>query len=344
MQEGRPLAYFSKSIGPKAAALSTYDKEAMAIIEAVKKWKHYFSATSLIIRTDQESLKYIQEQKITEGIQHKLLLKLLGYNFTIEYKKGKENKAADALSRVKHAVSALFTTATSPAWVKEVVSSYQQDDKIKELIAECFVDKSTDNAYSFKNGILRFHNKVVVGKSTNLRQEILATFHNSELGGHSGERATYHRVKLVFHWQGMKQDVITFLKNCPVCQLNKSEHTPYPGLLEPLPVPDFAWAHISMDFIEGLPTSENKNLILVVVDRFTKYSHFIAMKHPITVQSVARAFSENVFKLHGMPLVIVTDRDRIFTSNLWQKLFKSLNIKLHMSTSYHPQTDGRQKE
>ena len=79
MQEGIPLAYFSKSIGPKAAAMSTYDKEALAIIEAMKKWRHYFLATALVIRTDQESLKYIQEQKITEGIQHKLLLKLLGY-------------------------------------------------------------------------------------------------------------------------------------------------------------------------------------------------------------------------------------------------------------------------
>lgn len=145
---------------------------------------------------------------------------------------------------------------------------------------------------------------------------------------------------MVFHWQGLKQDVIDFIKQCPVCQINKVEHTPYPGLLEPLPVPDFAWAHISMDFVEGLPTSENKDLMLVVVDRFTKHAHFIPMKHPITVQTVARAFSDTVFKLHGMPLVTVTDRDRIFTSNLWQQLFKSLKIKLHMSTSYHPQTDG----
>ena len=182
------------------------------------------------------------------------------------------------------------------------MSSYQQDGKIKDLIAECSVDKSTGNAYSFKNGILRFHNKVVVGKSTNPRQQILATFHNSELGGHSGERATYQRIKLVFHWQGVKQDVITFVKNRPVCQLNKSEHTPYPGLLEPLPVPDFAWAHISMDFVEGLPISENKNLILVVVDRFTKYAHFVAMKHPITVRTVAQAFTDNISSYMDCPL------------------------------------------
>lgn len=317
MQEGRPIFYLSKSIGPRAAAISTYDKEAMEIIEAVKKWKHYFLATALIIRTDQESLKYIREQKLTEGIQHKLLLKLLGYNFTIEYKKGKENKVADALSRVKHWTSMLVVSNTTPTWVMEVVRSYNQDEKVKDWITQCSVDKENNGSYSYRNGILRFKNKVVVGNATALRQELLKTFHSSELGGHSGERATYQRINLVFHWPGLKQDVTAFVKACPVCPINKAEHCPYPGLLEPLCVPDFAWAHVSMDFVEGLPIFENKYLILVLVDRFTKYAHFMGMKHPITVESVARAFCETIFKLHGMPVVIVTDRDRIFTSNLW---------------------------
>lgn len=88
----------SKTLGPKAVAASTYDKEAMAILEVIKKWKHYFASTSLIVRTDQQSLKYIQEQRLVEGIQHKLLFKLLGYNYTVEYKKGKDNRVADALS------------------------------------------------------------------------------------------------------------------------------------------------------------------------------------------------------------------------------------------------------
>jgi putative transposase len=90
-------------------------------------------------------------------------------------------------------------------------------------------------------------------------------------------------------------------------------------------------------------------MILVVVDIFTKYAHFIAMKHPITVKIVAKAFIENNFKLHGLPLVIVTvivtglivTGQRIFTSHLWQDLFKAVGIKLHMSTSHHPQTDGQ---
>jgi hypothetical protein len=72
-----------------------------------------------------------------------------------------------------------------------------------------------------------------------------------------------------------------------------------------------------MDFVEGVPILNNKDLILVLVDRFTKFAHFIALKHPITVKIVAKAFTDNIFKLHGLPLVIVTDRDRIFTSSMW---------------------------
>ena len=118
MQQGKPIAFFSKSLGPKAAAASTYEKEALAILEALKKWKHYFASTSLIIKTDQQSLKYIQEQKLVEGIQHKLLIKLLGYNYRVEYKKGKENKAADALSRAPHAQQLLTISSVLPAWIE----------------------------------------------------------------------------------------------------------------------------------------------------------------------------------------------------------------------------------
>ena len=99
-----------------------------------------------------------------------------------------------------------------------------------------------------------------------------------------------------------------------------------------------------MDFVEGMPVSENKDMILVVVDRFTKYALFIALKHPITVKTVATTFKENIFKLHGLPSVTVTDRDRIFTSNLWQDLFKSLGVKLTSVQLTIPKEIARLKE
>ena len=134
--------------------------------------------------------------------------------------------------------------------------------------------------------------KIIYWQFYRSENKIIDSLHNSELGWHSREQATYQRNKLLFHWPGLKQQVIAFIKQCPVCQINKSEHCKYPGLLQPLPVPDFAWTHVSMDFVEGLHLSEHKDLILVVVDRFTKYAHFISMKHPISVQLVVRAFRE----------------------------------------------------
>lgn len=110
-----------------------------------------------------------------------------------------------------------------------------------------------------------------------------------------------------------------YISQCPICQRAKGEHCLTPGLLDPLPLPvaDMAWQHITMDFIEGLPTSHGQDVILVVVDRFTKYSHFIPLAHPYSVQTVATAFVNNIIKLHGPPLLIISDRDRIFTSKFW---------------------------
>lgn len=96
-----------------------------------------------------------------------------------------------------------------------------------------------------------------------------------------------------------------------------------------------------MDFVEGLPRSGSSNAILVVVDRYSKFAHFIALHHPFTAFSVARLFMDNVYKLHGMPQAIVPDRDRVFTSSLWKTLFKLSGTELQLSSSYHPQTDGQ---
>jgi hypothetical protein len=139
----------------------------------------------------------------------------------------------------------------------------------------------------------------------------------------------------------MKAAVSQYIKHCPVCQRNKSENIPYPGLLQPLPILDMAWQHVTMDFIEGLPKFEGKDTILVVVDKLTKYSHFISLSHPFTTKIIVQLFIDHVFKLHGLPLAIITDRDRIFTSQLWHDLFKSLGVKLKFSSAYHPQSDGQ---
>lgn len=341
MQGGQPLAYFSKSLGIKAAAFSTYDKEALAILEALKKWKHYFLGSSLLIRTDQASLKYINEQRITDGIQHKLLIKLMSFDYKIEYRKGKENKAADALSRMAppHNIQALNVVV--PEWITQVLASYNLDDKCKLLLTKLSVNAQAQPPFSLQGGLLRYKDRLYIGKDLVLQHQLMETFHASPLGGHSGERGTYHRLKLIFYWPGMKSAVINFIKECPVCQKNKTEHVHIPGLLQPLPIPELAWTHITMDFIEGLPKSDNKDVIWVIVDRLTKYAHFIALSHPFTSEHIVDLFKTHFYRLHGLPTVIISDRDRLFTSNTWKQVFNAAGVKLNFSSAYHPQTDGQ---
>lgn len=168
--------------------------------------------------------------------------------------------------------------------------------------------------------------------------------HGSSLGGHSGITATYQRIKRQFYWPKLKEAVHDHIQSCTNCHLNKGEHVPSPGLLQPLPVPEEAWSSISMDFITGLPKSRGYEVIFVVVDRLTKYAHFLGLVHPFTASTVAQTFMDSIYKLHGLPFTIVSDRDPIFTSRFWQELMQKLDIKLNMGTAFtHSQTVKRKR-
>uniref|UniRef100_A0A2N9J200 Integrase catalytic domain-containing protein n=1 Tax=Fagus sylvatica TaxID=28930 RepID=A0A2N9J200_FAGSY len=346
MQEGRPLAFYSQALKGKALFLSTYEKELMALVLSVKKWRPYLFGQNFVIKTDQQSLKHLLEQRIGTPMQQKWISKLLGYHFVVEFKRGKENLVADALSRQvdtdlmteveKETVQVAGTSTKSPAG-----PSYQEDPVTKDLMASVSTDPDPQGAVTYKNGLLLHKGRLYLGENCTLKPKVLALLHDSPLGGHSGYLKTYQRAKKDWFWKGMKQDIKSYVKECDTCQRIKSETTRPAGLLQPLPIPPRPWYSISMDFIEGLPKSNKQNVILVVVDRLTKFVHFMALAHPYTAAKVADLFMKNVFKLHGMPTSIVSDRDTAFTANFWQELFKIQEVELAMSSSYHPQTDGQ---
>jgi len=179
----------------------------------------------------------------------------------------------------------------------------------------------------------------VVREKSSLREELIRDVH---INGHVGRDKTLDLMTRCYFWPGMVSHISSFVKGCKVCQQNKSvQHRPH-GSPSSLEVPNVRWAHIGMDFITQLPkTSSGYDSIFVVVDKLSKRAHFIPTTTTVNAAQVADLFYKHVFKHHGMPLKIVSDRDSKFTGKFWQSLFKKLGSRLAMSTAFRPQTDGQ---
>ena len=184
--------------------------------------------------------------------------------------------------------------------------------------------------------------QLAVPAGKELRKECIALVHTPPYCGHLGGNRTFQAARQLFWWVGMKGDALAFVKDCGLCQRNKHpNHKPF-GFLQPLRVPDFRWESVSMDFIVQLPMTKNgKDAILVFVDRLSKMVHFAATNTTVTAEDTAKLFRHEVFRLHGMPREIISDRDTRFTSAFWKEVCRLLSIRQGLSTAYHPQTDGQ---
>jgi hypothetical protein len=160
--------------------------------------------------------------------------------------------------------------------------------------------------YTLTNGVICYKGRIWLGNNQVVQQMVMTTLHDSAVGGHSGFPVTYRRVKANFAWSGMKKHIHEFVSSCQICQQAKPKRVKYPRLLLPLPVPEQAWQTVSMDFISGLPPSSKGNCILVVVDKFSKYAHFLPLLHPFTALTVAKVYLSEVYRLHGLPAAIIS--------------------------------------
>ncbi len=186
--------------------------------------------------------------------------------------------------------------------------------------------------------------RVVVPDDAALRADIVRAHHEPPTAAHQGVARTYKAIQARYWWRGLKRDVQRFVSHCHSCQVNKPSNRLPGGLLQPLPAPERPWADMSVDLITALPPCgpQRFDAVCVFVDRLTKMVHYTACHETLTALQFADLFVQNVFRLHGCPLRIVSDRGSIFTAAFWREVAAALGpTQLLFSTAYHPQTDGQ---
>jgi hypothetical protein len=190
MQEGRPISYMSQTLSDRAQQKSVYERELMAIVVSIQKWRPYLLGRHFKVHSDQKSLKFLTEQKTMGEEQQKWISKLLGFDFEVKYKPRKENNAADSLSRQMQYVH--ITTIQCEAW-EGLEEEVQSDDRLKLVVQTLLADPCNQEGFQLKGGRLYHEGRIVIPKNSPRISWILHEFHDTAVGGHSGYLRTYKK-------------------------------------------------------------------------------------------------------------------------------------------------------
>jgi len=365
--EGRlhPVAFYSQKLHGPQLNYQIHDKELMAIIEAFKEWKHYLSGTTHKVKvyTDHKNLTSFTSTKELNKRQTRWAEFLSEFNFEIIYRKGSDNGRADALSRREdlkpdqevERVALLKTTEQGnlelgtryldttwkvepeDKWTSRFKLCYTNDDLLEHWKTNPHLRKKQDCFYYKDDQYV----------PQDLQESLVKQIHEHKLHGHQGVYKTIQRIRRSYNFPNLREIVQRVIHECDVCNKAKaSRHLPY-GELQPISPPARAWETVALDFIVKLPlsiepmTKARFDSIMVVTDKLTKYAYFIPYMESSTATDLAYTFLREIISRHGVPKTLISDRDKLFTSNFWRSLMQQLGVKHKLSTAFHPQTDGQ---
>ena len=329
-QKQHPCAFFSRQLSPAEKNYDVGNRELLAVVLALQEWRHWLEGSShpFIVWSDHKNLSYLRSARRLNSRQARWALFLGRFQFTLTCRPGSKNIKPDALSRQfalpleDTAGSTILPSACvvgAAGWeIEGVVQGAQRDQPVPQ---GCPPDRL-------------FVPEVV-------RSPVLQWGHASRIACHPGCRRTLALLQQRFWWPSMAADTKEFVAACSVCARSKASHQAPAGLLRPLPIPHRPWSHVAVDFVTGLPPSEGNTVILTVVDRFSKAAHFIPLPKLPSALETANLLVIHVFRLHGIPVDIVSDRGPQFSARTWKAFCQALGASASLSSGYHPQTNGQ---
>ena len=289
MQDGKVVAYASRQLKPHEQNYPTHDLELVAITFSLKIWRHYLYGEKCRIFTDHKSLKYLLTQKELNLRQRRWLKLFKDYDCIIDYHPRKANVVADALSRItiscvslKHCAwkfasdGALLAQLRVMPDLKHMMIDAQQDGaKLQERVQLVSNGDKTDYPIN-DDGDLYYNSRLCVSNVHELKKKLMYESHNTMFTMHHRGNKMYQDLKQYYWWLEMKKDIVEYVSKCLTCQQVKDEHQVPSGLLNPIPIPQWKWDNITMDFVSDFALTQRKHdSVWEIVDRLTKSTHFL---------------------------------------------------------------------
>ena len=325
-----PCAFFSRQLSPAEKNYDVGNRELLAVVLALQEWRHWLEGSThpFIVWSDHKNLSYLRTARRLNSRQARWALFLGRFHLTLTYRPGSRNIKPDALSRqfappVEDTSGSTILPSScvvgAAGW--EIEGVVQRDQPVPQGCPP---------------------NRLFVPLS--VRPPVLQWGHSSRISCHPGFRRTLVLLQQRFWWPSMAADTKEFVAACSVCARIKASHQAPAGLLRPLPIPHRPWSHIAVDFITGLPPSEGNTVILTIIDQFSKAAHFIPLSKLPSALQTANLLVVHVFRIHGLPVDIVSDRGPQFSARTWKVFCQALGASASLSSVYHPQTNGQTEQ
>ena len=228
--------------------------------------------------------------------------------------------------------------------IEKIKKAKGKDEEIVRIVEEmkkANVKELRGEEWKVERDLVIKEGKIYVPKDTELRAEVIQLYHDIPAAGHRGRWKMVELVMRNYWWPGVTRDVGRYVEECDGCQRMKNRTEELAGKLKLSKVPEKPWTHLTVDFITKLLVVAGKDAILVVCDRLSKMTHFVATTEATSAEGLARLFRDNIWKLHGLLESIVSDRGPQFVAEFMRELNKMLGIETRLSTAFHPQTDGQ---